>query len=67
MLSKSLLKHLNGFGSGFIKLHAKLDANMLLNFAIHYKQNETQSRKIHVKTMRIRRAVSHDRLMQQAC
>jgi hypothetical protein len=29
------------FGSGFTQLHAKLDADTLLDFAIHCKQNET--------------------------
>jgi hypothetical protein len=40
MFSKSLMKHFKGFGNGFTKLHAKLDADMLLDFAIHHKQNE---------------------------
>jgi hypothetical protein len=39
MLSKSLTKHFKGFGSGFTKLHAKRDAGMLLDFAIHRRQN----------------------------
>jgi hypothetical protein len=34
MFSKSLTKHLKGFGSEFTKLHAKLDADTLLDFAI---------------------------------
>jgi hypothetical protein len=34
-------KHFKGFGSGFTKLHAKLDADMLLDFAIHHRQKET--------------------------
>jgi hypothetical protein len=40
----------------------------LLNFAIHHKQNETQSQKsAHVKTVCVHSAVSRGRLMQQAC
>jgi hypothetical protein len=47
------------------KPHAKLDAAALLNFAIHRRQNKTQSRKsTHVKTMRVHSAVSRGRLMQ---
>jgi hypothetical protein len=38
-------KAFQGFGSGFTELHAKLDADTLLNFAIRCGQNETQSRK----------------------
>jgi hypothetical protein len=34
-----------GFGSGFTELHAKLDLDTLLDFVIHCRQNETQSRK----------------------
>jgi hypothetical protein len=41
--SKSLTKHFKGFGSGFTELHTKLDADKLLNVAIHRRQNETQS------------------------
>jgi hypothetical protein len=40
MLSKSLKKHFKGFDSGFTELHAKLDADMLLYFVIHRRQNE---------------------------
>jgi hypothetical protein len=43
MLSKSIMKHFKAFGRGFTELHAKLDADMLLNFAIHQRQNKTQS------------------------
>jgi hypothetical protein len=39
------MKHFRGFGSGFTELHAKLDIDRLLNFAIHRRQNETQSLK----------------------
>jgi hypothetical protein len=35
------MKHFKDFGSGFIDLHAKLDAGTLLDFAIHCRQNET--------------------------
>jgi hypothetical protein len=41
MFSKSLMKHFRGFGGGFTELHAELDADMLLDFAIHHGQNET--------------------------
>jgi hypothetical protein len=59
MFSKGLTKYFKGFGGGFIELHAKLDADTLLNFAIHLGQNKTQSRKSsHVKTMRVHSAVS---------
>jgi hypothetical protein len=34
-----------GFSSGFTELHAKLDADTLLTFAFHWRQNETQSQK----------------------
>jgi hypothetical protein len=43
MFSKSFMKHFKGFGSRFIKLNAKLDADMLLDFAIHRIQNKTRS------------------------
>jgi hypothetical protein len=43
MFSKSLTKHFKGFGSGFTELYAKLDADTLLDFANHHRQNETQS------------------------
>jgi hypothetical protein len=45
MPSKSPTKRFKGFGSGFAGLHAKLDADTLLDFAIHRKQNETRSLK----------------------
>jgi hypothetical protein len=41
MFSKILTKHFKGFGSGFAELHVKLDADTLLDFAIHRRQNET--------------------------
>jgi hypothetical protein len=44
--------------TGFTNLHAKL-------YAIHCKQNETQSQKsTRVKTVRVHSAMSHGRLMQ---
>jgi hypothetical protein len=50
---------------GFTELHAKLDADALLNFAIHRRQNETRSQKsTHVKTMRVHSVVSCGSLMQ---
>jgi hypothetical protein len=45
LFSKSLTKHFKGFDSGFIELHAKLDADTLLGFAIHRRENETRIRK----------------------
>jgi hypothetical protein len=42
---KSLMKHFKGFDSGFTELHAKLDADTLIDFAICHTQNETRSRK----------------------
>jgi hypothetical protein len=41
MFSKNLRKHFKVFGSGFTKLHATLDADTLLDFAIHHRQNKT--------------------------
>jgi hypothetical protein len=65
MFAKSLTKHFKVFGGGFTELHAKFDADTLLDFAIHRRQNETRSRKsTHVKTVRVHSAVSHGRLMQ---
>jgi hypothetical protein len=64
-LKNVLTKHFRGFGSGFTELHAKLDAEMLFDFAIHRRQNETQSQKsTHVKTVHVHSAVSCGRLMQ---
>jgi hypothetical protein len=40
MFYKSLAKHFKGFGSGFTELYAKLDADTLLDFAIHGRKNE---------------------------
>jgi hypothetical protein len=54
------MKHFKDFGSGFTELHTKLDADALLDFAIHRRQNKTQIRKSTcVKTMHV-----HGRLMQ---
>jgi hypothetical protein len=66
MLSKSLTKHFKGFSSGFVELHAKLDADMLLNFAIHRRQNETRSREsIRAKIMSVHSALSRSRLVKR--
>jgi hypothetical protein len=35
------MKHLKGFGNGFTELHAKLDVDTLLDFAISCRQNKT--------------------------
>jgi hypothetical protein len=57
------MKHFKGFDR-FTELHAKLDADTLLDFAIHCRQNETQSRKsTRVKTVRFH-TVSLGRLIQ---
>jgi hypothetical protein len=65
MFSKSLTKHLKDFHSRFTELHAKFDADMLLDFAIHRRQNETQSQKsTSVKTMSVHNTVSRGRMMQ---
>jgi hypothetical protein len=45
MFSKSFTKHFKGFGSRVAGLHAKLDADMALDFAIYRRQNETRSKK----------------------
>jgi hypothetical protein len=39
------MKDFKGFGIGFTEPHAKLDADMLLDFAIHRSQRERQSPK----------------------
>jgi hypothetical protein len=65
MFSKSLTRHFNGFGSGFTELRAKLDADALLDFVTHRRQNKTRRRKsIRVKIMRVHSAMSRGRLMQ---
>jgi hypothetical protein len=40
MFSKSLTKHFRGFSSGFTEFYAKLDADRLLVFATHHRQNK---------------------------
>jgi hypothetical protein len=56
-LPSFLTKHFKSFGSGFTELHAKLDADTLLDFAIRRRQNETRSRKsTRVKTMLVHMA-----------
>jgi hypothetical protein len=49
MFSKSLTKHLKGFGGGFTELHAKFDADTLLDFAIHHGNKEQEVQKALVK------------------
>jgi hypothetical protein len=62
------VRYFKGFGSRFIELHTKLDADTLLDFAIHRRRNETRSRKnTRVKTIRVHGAVSCSRLVQYAC
>jgi hypothetical protein len=34
-------KHFKTFGSGFTEIHAKFDAETLLDFALHPKENKT--------------------------
>jgi hypothetical protein len=59
MFFKSLTKHFKSLGRGFTELHAKLDADTLLDFALHRRQNETRSRKsTRVKTMLVHSAMS---------
>jgi hypothetical protein len=68
MFSKSLTKHFMGPGTGFTELQAKLDAGMLLIFAISRSRNKPWRRKtIRAKTMFVQSAVSLGRLTQQAC
>jgi hypothetical protein len=40
MFSKSLTKYFKGFGSGFNELRAKLNADTLLDFAVHRRRHE---------------------------
>jgi hypothetical protein len=59
------MKYFKSFSSGFTKTHAKLDAETLLDFAIHRRQNETRSQKsTSVKIMHVHSVVSRARLMQ---
>jgi hypothetical protein len=51
---------------GFTKFHAKLDAEIMLNFEIHCRQKETQSQESNrVRTMCVYSMVSHGSMMQQ--
>jgi hypothetical protein len=60
-----ITKHFKGFGSRFTKLHATLDADTLLYFAIHHSQNKTRIWKsTRVKAVLFHRAVARGRLMQ---
>jgi hypothetical protein len=43
MFCINLMNHFKGFGNTFTELHTKLDADRLLDFAVHCRQNETQS------------------------
>jgi hypothetical protein len=53
------------FGSRFTELYTKLDADTLLDFAIHHIQYETRSRKsTRVKTVLVHSAMSRGRVMQ---
>jgi hypothetical protein len=57
--------HFRGFGSRISELHAKLDADTLLDFAIHRRQTETQGQENScIKTMSFHSAMSRGRLMQ---
>jgi hypothetical protein len=59
------MKHFKGFGNRFTELHAKLDADMLLDLASHCRQSETQSQKsTRIETMHVHSMVSLGRLMQ---
>jgi hypothetical protein len=51
-----------------LELHAKPDANTLLDFSTHCRSNKTLNWKsTHVKTMCVHSSVSYDRLMQSTC
>jgi hypothetical protein len=53
------------FSSWFAELRTKLDADTLLDFAIHHRQNETWSQKsTRIKIVCVHSAVSRGRLMQ---
>jgi hypothetical protein len=65
MFSKRFTKHFKGFGSRYTELRARLDADTLLNFVIHHRQNETQSRKSKgLKTIYVHSGVSRGKLKQ---
>jgi hypothetical protein len=54
-----------GFNNGFTELHAKLYADMLLDFAIRCRQTETRCQaSTCVKTMCVHSTVSRGRLLQ---
>jgi hypothetical protein len=53
-----------GFGSGFTELHAKLDADTLLNFASMADKTKHKVENTRVKTTCVHSAVSRGRLMQ---
>jgi hypothetical protein len=53
------MKHFKGFGNGFTELHAKLDADTLLDFATGRRQKKHEAEKALVHS-----AVSRGRLMQ---
>jgi hypothetical protein len=58
------MNHFEGFDSRFTELRVKLDAGTLLDFAIHHRQNEKQSRKgTLVKTVCLHSAVLNGILM----
>jgi hypothetical protein len=60
-----LTKHFKGFSKEFTELHVKRDGDMMLNFAIHRSQRETQSQKSTcVKTVHVHSVVSCGKLMQ---
>jgi hypothetical protein len=42
MFSENFTKHFRGFGSRLTEIHAKLEADILLDFATHRKQNEAE-------------------------
>jgi hypothetical protein len=56
---QNLTKHFKDFTNGFTELHAKLDVDMLLDFAIHGRQNGTQSLKSARKKQCLFRARCH--------
>jgi hypothetical protein len=68
LFCKSLKKHFKDFSGGFTELHAKFYADLLLDFAIHRRQNEIQNQKNHLcKNIACSQHKSRGRLKQQAC
>jgi hypothetical protein len=58
------MKHFKDFGSGFTEIHTKHDADTLLDFAIHRKQNKAQSQESTLlKTVLFHSVVLSGRLM----